>query len=234
MPAQAAILAGGKGTRMSEYSATPKVLLPLGDKPILAHQLERLREAGFSTAFLCLGDRADEVQAELGDGSRFGIDIEYRVEQQPRGTAGAVKEIEAAIESSLLVLYGDLYIGLDLQKLIRFHESHDGVATVVVRQTDHPEDSDLVEVDADHCITAIGRIADGRVSGTLGCAAICVIRRELLERVPEEGVVDFARDVFPVAVQAGDKLVAYETTERVMDVGTPHRYEKFLKSWSGS
>jgi NDP-sugar pyrophosphorylase family protein len=230
MPVQAVILAGGKGTRMSSYSDTPKVLLPLGDKPILVHQLEWLKRSGFSDVFLCLGHQAEVIEAALGDGSRFGMRIHYQVESEPRGTAGAVKDIEELIEDSLLVVYGDLYVDIDCGKLLDFHRSHDGLATLLVRHTDHPEDSDIAEADSSGRISAVGRIEAGEVSGDLGCAAIWVIRRDLLARVPATGVCDFARDVFPEAARDGDKLMAFETAERVMDVGTPQRYEKFLQA----
>lgn len=231
MPIQAAILAGGEGTRMRSVSDTPKVLLPLGDKPIIAHQLEWLAKSGFSDVFLCLGYQSDVVQEALGDGSKFGLQINYHVERQPRGTAGAVKDLGDALGDDLLVIYGDLVVNLDCRKLLDFHATHDGVATLVVRQTDHPEDSDIAEVDQDGRIHAVGRLATGKVKGNIGCAAIWVIRRELLKRVPETGMSDFARDVFPAAACAGDKLMAYETSERVMDVGTPKRYEKYLASY---
>jgi NDP-sugar pyrophosphorylase family protein len=230
MPVQAVILAGGEGTRMSSYSDTPKVLLPLGDKSILVHQLEWLKKSGFTEVFLCLGHRADEVMEALGDGSRYGLRIDYRVEDEARGTAGAVKDIEESLTGDLLVVYGDLFVNIDCQKLLDFHASHDGLATLMVRHTDHPEDSDIAEVDQAGRILAVGRLKTGEVTGDIGCAAIWVIRRGLLDSVPVERASDFARDIFPAVARAGDKLMAYVTSESVMDVGTPKRYEKFLQS----
>jgi NDP-sugar pyrophosphorylase family protein len=230
MPVQAAILAGGEGTRMSSFSDTPKVLLPLGGKPILVHQLEWLKQSGFSEVFLCLGHRADEIMEALGDGSRYGLRIDYRVENVARGTAGAVKDIEESLSGDLLVVYGDLFINIDFGKLLEFHASHDGVATLMVRHTDHPEDSDIAEVDKHARILAIGRLSAGEVTGDLGCAAVWVIRRPLLDKVPLDKPSDFARDIFPEAARSGDKLMAYVTSESVLDVGTPKRYEKFLQS----
>jgi mannose-1-phosphate guanylyltransferase/phosphomannomutase len=231
---QAAILAGGEGTRMRSLSDTPKVLLPVGGKPILAHQLAWLKKYEFSRVFLCLGYRADVIEEVMGDGSKFGVQIDYRIETTPRGTAGAVKDLGDALTDDLLVIYGDLFVDIDCRKLMDFHASHDGVATVVVRRTDHPEDSDIVEADGNGRIRAIGRIATGKVSGNLGCTAVWVIRRELLNRIPATGLIDFARDTFPAAARAGDKMMAYETTDFVRDIGTPQRYEKFLESYRGT
>jgi NDP-sugar pyrophosphorylase family protein len=215
---------------MRSVSDTPKVLLPLGDKPILVHQLEWLKNSGFSEVFLCLGHQSDVIQEALGDGSRYGLKINYKIEKEPRGTAGAVRDLGSAMGDDLLVIYGDLFVDIDCRKLLEFHVSHDGAATVVVRRTDHPEDSDLALVNPDGQIQAVGRMERDGISSDLGCAAIWVIRRELLDRVPDEGVSDFARDIFPAAASAGDKLMAYETSERVLDVGTPERYKEFNES----
>lgn len=218
---------------MRSFSAVPKVLLPLGGKPLLEHQLEWLKKSGFSGVFLCLGHRAPAVREFLGDGSRWGLRLEYRVEDAPRGTAGAVKDLGADFGDDLLVVYGDLYVDMDCGKLLDFHAAHDAAATVVVRETDHPEDSDLVEADADGRISAVGRLSGGRVSGNLGCAAVWVVRRRLLRGVPKTGLCDFARDVFPVAA-AGGGLMAYRTEEAVLDVGTPERYEAFRRRYESA
>jgi NDP-sugar pyrophosphorylase family protein len=230
MNTQVAILAGGKGTRMSGYSDIPKVLLPINDQPILVHQLLWLKSAGFNEVFLCLGHQADLVEKQLGDGSEFGIKIHYRVENEARGTAGAVADLTDEIEDSLLVVYGDLFVNLDCTKLLAFHSRHDGLATLVVRHTDHPEDSDIAELDPSGRVLGVGRLADGEVTGDIGCAAVWVIRRALLEDVPRSGIVDFSRDIFPAVANRGGKMMAYKTAEKIMDVGTPQRYEKFLQS----
>jgi mannose-1-phosphate guanylyltransferase/phosphomannomutase len=230
MSIQVAILAGGKGTRMSGYSDTPKVLLPINGRPILVHQLEWLKSSGFNEVFLCLGHQADLIEKQLGDGSEFGIKIHYRVENEARGTAGAAADLADEIEDSLLVVYGDLFVSLDCTKILDFHSGHDGLATLVVRHTDHPEDSDIAELDPNGRVLGVGRLADGEVSGDIGCTAVWVIRRALLEDIPRSGIIDFARDVFPAVARRGGKIMAYKTDEKVMDVGTPKRYEKFLKS----
>lgn len=223
MVIQAAILAGGQGLRMRGLDPGPKALLPVKGKPLLEHQLERLKKAGFDEVILCLGYRAEDVRRRFADGARWGLRLDYRVETVPRGTAGAVRDL--GIKGDLLVVYGDLYIEMDFKPLIDFHESHAGAATLVVRRTDHPQDSDLAEVAPDGRIAAIGR--SGRVSGDLACAAVWVVRPRLAERAPADRPSDFGRDVFPAALAAGERLMAYRTEAVVADVGTPERYRAF-------
>ncbi len=215
---------------MRSVSDTPKVMLPVQGKPILEHQIEWLKKHGFNDIFLCLGYRADKIQEYFGDGSRWGVRLAYRVETEPRGTAGAIADLGPLIEDDLLVVYGDLFLEMDCGKLLEFHAGHDGLATLVVRETDHPEDSDLVEADGADRVLRVARRKAGNISGNLGCAAVWVVRKALLERVPEDRPSDFARDIFPAAVAGGDKLMAYRTDEPVMDIGTPARYEAFLKT----
>jgi len=231
MPIQAAIVAGGQGQRMREISAVPKVMLPVGGKPILEHQVEWLKKYGFFDIFLCLGYKADAVRSYFGDGSKWGVRLTYRVEEEARGTAGAVADLESELRGDLLVIYGDLFLKMDCVRLLAVHARHDGLATLVVRHTDHPQDSDLVVVDPGGRIEAIGRLQDGGVSGDLGCAAVWVVRPALLRRVPSDRPSDFGREVFPQAVAAGEKLMTYRTDEPVLDIGTPARYEAFCKAY---
>ncbi len=214
---------------MRALSDTPKVMLPVRGKPILEHLIVWLKEYGFTDIFLCLGCDAEEIKAYFGDGSRWQVRLAYRVEQTARGTAGAISDLGEAVKGDLLVVYGDLFVEMDCGKLLSFHASHNGLATVVVRKTDHPEDSDLVKVDGDGRILKVGR-KDGGVEGDLGCAAVWVIRKQLLIDIPAKGVSDFARDIFPSAVAAGKDLRAYRTDEVVVDIGTPKRYEAFCRA----
>lgn len=212
---------------MRGVSSRPKVMLPVAGKPILEHQVEWLKSAGFDEIFFCLGYKAELIKEYFGDGSRWGVRMHYSVESEPRGTAGAVADLKASVRDDLLIVYGDLYVQMGLSPLLDFHAGHDGSATLVVRKTDHPEDSDLVEIGPEGGIVKIGRREADGITSDLGCVAIWVVRRRLLDRIPTDKPSDFARDLFPRAVADGERLMAYRTEELVRDVGTPDRYERF-------
>ena len=131
----AVILAEGSGECLrlgQEY--VPKLLLPLGGKPLLEHQLAWLSASGFETVILCLGYKADRVRAHFGDGSRWGVRLRYSVEEAPLGTAGSVKTLGAAsLPEDILVLHGEVYGELDCRKMIDAHASHQGLATLAVQ-----------------------------------------------------------------------------------------------------
>ncbi|MFA5140261.1 MAG: NDP-sugar synthase [Elusimicrobiota bacterium] len=226
----AAIIAGGEGTRMRPVSRQPKAMLPIQGKPLLTHQLEWLKSAGFKNIFLCLGYGAVQIRDHFQDGSSLGLNLDYRIEKEPRGTAGAVKDLEPELGEDLLVVYGDLFIRMDCPKLLDFHAKHAGLATIVARRTDHPEDSDLLEAAADGRVLKVAR----GLSTDLACAAVWVIRKGLLAYAPKDKPSDFAKHVFPKAVSDGKTLMAYKTDELVADVGTPRRYEAVVKKLSPS
>lgn len=232
-PVQAVIVAGGRGVRMrpaTDY--LPKPMLPVLGKPILEHLLEWLKRSGFDRATMCLGYLAEKIEAHFGDGSRWGLSLDYAVEKEPRGTAGCLRDLGPKLSGDALVVYGDLFIDVDCAKLLDFHRGHSGGATIVVRETDHPLDSDLVRVDGDR-ILGFYRAKAGEPYDNLACAALWVVRRSLLERVPSDRPTDFGKDIFPQAIKDGELLMAYRTTERVLDVGTPERAAAFERRWGG-
>ena len=233
---QAAIVAGGRGVRMRPATdLLPKPMLPVAGKPVLEHLLLWLQRSGVREVFMCLGYKAEAISSYFGDGSRFGLKLDYRVETQPRGTAGCVRDVLKAGEGGwasgdLLVVYGDLFVDIDLGRLLDFHRGHDGAATVVVRETDHPLDSDLARLDGDR-ITGFYRAKPGEPYDNIACTALWVLRPRLLSHVPVDRPTDFGKDIFPAAVAAGEKVMAYRTSETVLDVGTPERVERFERLW---
>lgn len=230
MTAQAAIVAGGQGLRMRGVDdRLPKSMLRVGGKPLLQYQLEWLKASGFDEAFLCLGYKADAVSDYFGDGSRVGLRLNYQIESSPRGTAGCVRDLGDKIKGDLLVLYGDLFVDLDCRPLLDFHGKHSADATVVVRETDHPQDSDLARVEGGR-ITGIFRSKE-KSAGNLACAALWVVRPALLELIPADQPSDFAKDIFPRALSRGRELAAYKTGQTLADIGTPERMRDFLARW---
>jgi len=210
----------------------PKPMVPVGGKPLLEYLMGWLKRSGVTEAFMCLGYRADAIQRHFGDGSRWGVRLQYQIETEPRGTAGCVRDLGSRVREDLLVVYGDLFLDLDCERLLDFHSSHDGAATLVVRRSDHPHDSDLIGCENGR-ITRVYRAKEGEPFENLACAAVWVIRPELLELIPKDRPTDFGRDIFPTALAEGRKLMAYVTEEVVLDVGTPERVKAVEKMRPG-
>jgi D,D-heptose 1,7-bisphosphate phosphatase len=226
---QIVILAGGKGTRLGPLTERmPKPMVPIAGKPILAHQLEVTQRYGLTRVLILTGYLGDQIAAYFADGSSLGLQISYCREAAPLGTAGALNAAKRLLDREFLVIYGDIIFDLDLNRLIRFHHSHQSSATLVVHPNDHPEDSDLVDIDAHGRIRSL--VSKDRPSHephrNLVNAGIFCLNRSLLENVPTGTSLDFGGDVVPSALKAGLALYAYNTPEYVKDVGTPSRHAK--------
>jgi NDP-sugar pyrophosphorylase family protein len=223
----ALIVAGGRGVRMGAATADlPKPMLPLAGKPILEHQLERLKAAGYREAHLCLGFKAQAVKDYFGDGSRWGMSLHYHVEDAPRGTAGCVADLRARLGEDLLVVYGDLLLDMDLGRFLAWHaERPAAAASLVLIHSDHPLDSDLARLDGER-LAGFYRARAGEPHGDLALAAVWAVRGPALDLVPADKPADFGRDVFPEALRRGLDLRAYVTDETLADLGTPERFAR--------
>ncbi len=220
----------------------PKPMIPVAGKPLLEHQLEWLARSGVSEVFMGLGYKAQAVMDHFGDGKPWGLRVDYHVEESPRGTAGCVRDIWPAIRHEALIVYGDMFLSIDLSALLRQHHRLGAAATLVLAQTDHPEDSDLVSLEGD-LITGFyrGCVPSGerRTSGAFGdrsplaAAATWVVTDRIMDRVPADRPSDFGRDIFPQALAAGERLAGFQTRDTIADLGTPQRLEAFVKRAGG-
>ncbi|MEX1365240.1 MAG: HAD-IIIA family hydrolase [Nannocystaceae bacterium] len=223
----AVILAGGKGTRLASVSeGRPKPLVPVAGVPVVVRQIELLVRYGIDEVFLTTGYRADVLEAELGDGSRWGIALHHVREDTPLGTAGGVAALADRLHEDFLVLYGDVLVHIDLQRLLDFHRESGAHATVVVHPNDHPYDSDLVDLDEQGRVRGFHpkpRPDDGPDLPNMVSAALYVLSPSALSHIETGVKQDFVRHIFPRMMAQGAPLFAYHTTEYLKDMGTPDR-----------
>ncbi len=228
---QAVILCGGKGRRLSNITGDlPKALVSIMEKPLLIYQIEELRRQGVEEMILCVGHGADAILSSIGDGSSLGMRIVYAQEQTALGTSGAVRTIQHPLDPHFFVIYGDLLFCLDLEKLAQHHYEHQGLATLLLHPSDHPYDSDLVAVYNGYQITAfLGKPRPGQSFVNLTNAAIYVLDRRILDAIPDDCPTDFARDIFPSLLKAGERLVGFMTHEYCKDIGQEERYRQAIE-----
>ena len=224
---QAVILAGGKGTRLAAVSGgLPKVLVPVAGVPVVVRQIELLVRYGIDEVFLTTGYRAEVVQERLGDGSQWGIRLHHVVEDTPLGTAGGVAALGDRLHDDFLVLYGDVHVHIDLQRLLDFHRETGAHASIVVHPNDHPYDSDLVDIDPDGRVRGFHpkpRPEGGPDLPNMVSAALYVLTPSALRHIEPGVKQDFVRHIFPRMMAAGAPLFGYHTTEYLKDMGTPDR-----------
>lgn len=228
---KAVILSAGHGTRLLPMTAgTPKVMLPVGGVPLLERHVRRLAGAGAVEICLNLHAHPNVIRNHFGDGSRFGVRIHYALEPSLQGTAGALAAFRDVLDCRFAVHYGDVYSELDWGRMARFHDLRRAAATLAVHPSSHPEDSDIVEMDALGKLVRLHHKPGSSRHGALGNAGSYLLEREVFRFVPEGGPSDFIKDVFPAMLAAGLPLFGYRTDDVLFDMGTPERLSR-LEAW---
>lgn len=228
---QVAILAGGQGTRLRERTGDllPKPMIPVLGKPLLEHQIRLCREHDFTQIALLVHFQHTAISSYFGDGSAFGVQLEYVIEEVPRGTAGALRDALPYLANEFLVLYGDTYLDVDLRAFWNAHLSANANGTLFLHPNDHPQDSDLVEVEHSGRILGIHPYPhpEGHPLKNLVNAGLYVLSKEGLDKfLPSAGKEDLAKHTFPSMLRAGVALNSYASPEYIKDIGTPDRLDK--------
>jgi D,D-heptose 1,7-bisphosphate phosphatase len=227
---QAVILAGGKGTRLlSRSGALPKALIDLGGTPLLGHQLRLLQEHGFTKVLLLVNYLAESISDYCRASAFRNLNISVLHDGQALGTAGAVLQALPQLDEQFAVLYGDTMLNVDLTRFWNWHARHpQAAASLFLHPNDHPQDSDLVELDNHDRILRFHPYPhpDGAYLPNLVNAALYIVRRDALSHASAHPQpFDFAKHLFPQMLQNGAQLLGYVSPEYIKDAGTPHRLD---------
>jgi len=226
---KAFILAAGLGTRLRSLGLDlPKVMVPVGGKPLLEHHLELFKRQGIRELIVNLHYLPEKITSYFGDGSRFGVKITYSRELELLGTAGAVKKMERELlDGTFVVFYGDNLVRVQFAPLIEFHRARKAVATVALFASPEPWTGGVVETDSNGRVLRFVEKPDPKqVSTNLISAGIFVIEPSVLEMIPAGKFYDFGRDVFPKLLAEGRPVYAMMPEAYIRDVGTPERLAK--------
>lgn len=241
------IMAGGKGTRISSVASDiPKPMIQIEGKPVLEHELECLREQGFTDIILTVSHLGNIIMDYFGDGSGvspatgqpFGVHIEYYFEQEPLGNAGALFKIKDKLNSDFLLLNADAVFDVDFNRFVDFHKSHGGLVTLFTHPNSHPYDSGLILADKAGVVEKWLAKEDNRPEYYRNRvnAGLHVINPTVLEQsgIEADMVGAAGENGKPIKVDldrqllkplAGTrKMFCYDSPEYVKDMGTPERY----------
>ncbi len=223
---KAVILVGGLGTRLRPLTCnTPKPMIPLANRPFIEHMLLRLREQGIEEVILAVRYLADQFRATLGNGSRLGIKLHIIEENEPLGTAGAVKNVEHLLDDSTYVFNGDVVSDLDLRAMWEYHRARESKVTIALTPVEDPTQFGLVETDNDQRILRFlekPRAEDVRTN--LINAGTYIIDPDMLSYIPPHEFYMFERGLFPVLLQRKEPVFAYPTRGYWTDIGQPQQY----------
>lgn len=224
---KAVIMAGGEGKRLKAVTGElPKPMVPLLGKPLMERCIELLRENGIDELCATLRYNPGPIMDYFGDGDAFGVDITWRVETQPLGTAGGVKAcMDVLGDAPFLVMSGDAACDFDLRQLIAEHEASDAAVTVALYECAEPLRYGLAVPDGNGDVRCFIEKPDwARVVSDLVSTGIYVVSPRAMDYVPEGEMFDFAADLFPRLLQNGEKIHGALPRGYWCDVGTPRSY----------
>ena len=222
---EAIVLVGGQGTRLRPLTLrTPKPMLPAAGVPFLAHQLARLADAGIDHVVLATSYRAEVFAERFGDGTSLGLHVDYVTETDPLGTAGAIRNVSGALDSSpdqpVVILNGDILSGHDLSAQLALHREHDAAVTLHLVRVDDARAFGSVPTDTDGHVTAFVEKSPDPVSDQVN-AGCYIFRRRVIDDIPAGEVVSVERVTFPGLLEAGATVMGYVDSAYWLDVGTP-------------
>lgn len=231
---QAVIMAGGKGTRLASVTKNiPKPMVPIEGKPLLEYQIENLKENSVTNIILIVGHLGDVIRDHFDDGSVFGVNINYYVEESPLGTAGALEKIKDQLEETFFLVFGDLFININYDRFSEFHRNKNALITLFAHPNSHPYDSDIIVTDEDNRVTGWSYKKDIRTEDyrNLVNAGLYVMQRSAVDEIEKiqgaksEDKVDLEKEII-IPLIPTSPIYAYHSTEYVKDIGTPDRLEK--------
>lgn len=232
---KAFILAAGAGTRLRPLTDTcPKPMLPVAGEPLLFHTLRWLRRYGVTDAALNLHHLPDVVREGLGTGERFGMRLSYSFEPKLLGTAGAVRRVADEdpefFDQTFAVIYGDLLLDLDLDRLLAFHQAKRSLFTIALKRTTTPQSQGMIEVDADGRVRSFVEKPMVWEGGDTANAGVYLCEPEVIDYIPP-GFSDFGHNVIPTLLQIGAPVYGQPLVGYLLDIGTPAAYAQAQEDW---
>ena len=228
-PVRAMILAAGKETRV--YTLTgeiPKPLAPVAGTPIIQHIFELLAEAGTQEVHVNVCYLADSLLAAYGETSTVqGMDVHLSREEELRGTAGGVKRLEGNFDDTFVVIMGDALTDIDVRDAVAFHKEKGALATIALKWVEDTSEYGVVELGpAGNILGFQEKPAPEEAVSNLANTGIYVFEPGVFEYIPENTFFDFAKDVFPRLLEAGESFVGYEGDFFWSDIGSLEAYRE--------
>ena len=217
-------MVGGKGTRLLPLTETkPKIILPVADRPCLWYLLRSLARAGIEEVILACGYKSEQMVEAIGDGSDLGIRVVYSYESEPMGTGGAIRLVADRLDETFVAANGDVFADIDIRAEIEEHIRTGASVTIALTPVENPCEFGIARVQDDGRITEFKeKPKEDEVFSNLINAGVYVIRRSVLDYVPEGRFYDFSKDLVPALMADGHRIQGFTVGGIWMDVGRPH------------
>ncbi|WP_426448489.1 nucleotidyltransferase family protein [Siccibacter colletis] len=223
------IMAGGFGTRLRPLTDDcPKPMLKVGNRPILETLLIQFSEAGFENFYISTHYMPDQITNYFGDGSRFGVKIEYVHEEHPLGTGGALGLLPLAVpDLPLIMINGDVLTTLNIESLLRAHNDFEGVATMCVREYQYQVPYGVIKGEGN----VITHMEEKPVQKFFVNAGIYVIEPSVYKSVPRHTKIDMPT-LLEKQMEQGLQVMMFPVHEYWLDIGRMDDFERAQKDIS--
>src|SRR5437763_10020601 len=223
---KAVIMAGGEGSRLRPLTSNQqKAMMPLANRPMMEHIIRLLREHGFDDLVVTVAFMANNVRTYFGNGSEFGVRIQYATEETPLGTAGSVRNAMDELDERFLVIAGDVITDIDLSALVARHEEKEATASIGLKSMENPLEFGIVITREDGSIDRfLEKPTWGQVFSDTINTGIFVLEPEIFDYIDADRPVDFSGEVFPKLLEERRPLVGCVTEGYWEDVGTLSAY----------
>src|SRR3989475_215433 len=221
---KAVVLAGGEGPRRKPLTyKRPNPLIPVAGRPCIDYVLRSLAASGFHEIIVTTAYLSDTLIKSIGDGLDYNASILYSFEENPAGTAGAVRRVGMFIDDTFLVAMGDILCDVDFKALYDFHKRKGGVVTIALTEVEDPTQFGIVGLDSKGRIQKFKeKPRKEEAFSNLANAGIYVLEPEVLEFIPPDQKFDFSKDLFPKLLSKGVPLYGSRIDGVWMDIGRPH------------
>lgn len=222
------LMAGGLGSRLRPLTdTTPKPLLKIGDQAILEIILRKFIEQGYHEFYISINYRGEMIKDYFGDGRSLGCRIQYIVEDQRLGTAGALSLIEDPIEHPMIVMNGDLLTDTDFEKFVEFHETCDAKATMAIREYNFQVPFGVVNVDGND----LTKISEKPMQKFFVNAGMYVLSPEAISQIPKGEFFDMPT-LFQNMMDSEQKTSAFPVHETWLDIGSHQQFKQAQQKYS--
>lgn len=216
------LMVGGLGTRLRPLTEnTPKPMLKVGDKPILQTIVEKFAEYGYTNIIMCVNYKSHIIQDYFGDGSSFGVNIEYILENDRMGTAGALSLLQNKPLEPFFVMNGDLLTNVNFEHLQDYHLANNSLATMCVREYDFQIPYGVVNVQESEIIS----IEEKPIQKFFVSAGIYMLSPEVLEFIPKDKFYDMPT-LFNELINSKKNIISFPLREYWLDIGRIDEYKK--------
>lgn len=230
IPSKAVLLVGGKGTRLRPLTdKTPKALLEVQGKAVTEHLFDLLKKYGVRDVILCVGHLKEKIRDYFGDGSSFGMNVNYADEDEPLGTAGPLKVARHLLKDSFIVSNGDELKNINIARMFRLHKRKNALATIALTTVDDPSSYGVARLDGSRIIEFVEK--PSKPIGNLINAGFYILEPEVIDMIPD-GFAMLEKDVFPKIAKLG-RLRGFPFAGQWFDIGDIERYKIAEKKWEG-